>query len=198
MLMATIDLYQKVLDTLLAAAHKQLGSPTILPEGVNEASLKRTVTKAQIDRVKLPSDDDGSVEYDQNCNQIRCKIRTLIDSGEVKVTHWLQDNGINSNSYGCSMKLSGPWSGVDNHTFHAAYIYFKKGEATKIPPPSKKRKTAYGKAALSKADVPDVSGVTLPGEDEDDVEVYDNCDEIRRKISAHLRREGVTAASFLR
>jgi len=44
----------------------------------------------------------------------------------------------------------------------------------------------------------DVSGITLEGEAEVKVPVYDNCDEIRRKVKAYLREPGVTQAGFLR
>lgn len=36
------------------------------------------------------------------------------------------------------------------------------------------------------------------GEETDSVKVYDSCDEIRKKIAAHLRKPGVTAAQFCR
>lgn len=36
------------------------------------------------------------------------------------------------------------------------------------------------------------------GEETDSVEVYDSCDEIRKKIAAHLRKPGVTGAQLCR
>jgi len=97
------------------------------------------------------------------------------------------------------MKLKGPWSGIDNQTFDAASRYFQKREIAKIPPPTKKRKSTDGTAAAVPApSIPDASDITLNGELQDDVAIYDSCDEIRRKIAAHLRKEGVTSASFLR
>lgn len=44
----------------------------------------------------------------------------------------------------------------------------------------------------------DVSAIKLDGEDELEVEVYDTCDEMRKKISAYLREPGVTQAGGLR
>lgn len=44
----------------------------------------------------------------------------------------------------------------------------------------------------------DVSQIHLEGEDTDSVPIYVTCDDIRRQISAHLRRDGVTKASFCR
>lgn len=43
-----------------------------------------------------------------------------------------------------------------------------------------------------------IGDLSLPGEESDSVPVYDTCDEVRRKISAHLRRPGVTQAQFCR
>lgn len=44
----------------------------------------------------------------------------------------------------------------------------------------------------------DVSGIHLDGESDMSVPVFDSCNEIRKKISAHLRESGVTQAGFLR
>ncbi|KAI5207029.1 hypothetical protein E4T39_02150 [Aureobasidium subglaciale] len=77
--------------------------------------------------------------------------------------------------------------------------------------PTKKQKTAAnaataksGAASSASSDkndaVPDISSIRLDGnrEEDDSVEVYDSCDEIRKKIAAHLRKPGVTAAQFCR
>ncbi|KAG9733003.1 hypothetical protein KCU59_g11604, partial [Aureobasidium melanogenum] len=40
--------------------------------------------------------------------------------------------------------------------------------------------------------------IHLDGEETDSVEVYDSCDEIRKKIAAHIRKPGATAAQFCR
>ncbi|KAI9864358.1 MAG: hypothetical protein M1813_003278 [Trichoglossum hirsutum] len=141
----------------------------------------------------LPGEEEGEIEIDQSCDQIRRKINSLINSGEMKVTHFQRECGINSNSYGRFMKLKGPYSGVDNQTYEAAFIFFKKRELAGIKPP-KKKATAKD---LDKFDVSDPA-LELDGEDEGEVEVYDTCDEIRRKINAHLRNDGVTKASLCR
>lgn len=41
-------------------------------------------------------------------------------------------------------------------------------------------------------------GSRSTGEDTDSVEVYDTCDEVRKKISAYLRKPNTTAAQFCR
>ncbi|KAF4443971.1 hypothetical protein F53441_11289 [Fusarium austroafricanum] len=52
-------------------------------------------------------------------------------------------------------------------------------------------------SSASKA-LPDVSDIHLHGEEIDDFPVYDNCDEICRKINAHMKTPGVTQAQFCR
>ncbi|KAL7621079.1 hypothetical protein AAE478_008391 [Parahypoxylon ruwenzoriense] len=67
--------------------------------------------------------------------------------------------------------------------------------------PSKSRSTAAKPGARSTTttpSLPDISQIQLELEETDEVEVYDTCDEIRRKISAHLRQPGVTQAQFCR
>ncbi|KAF2854025.1 hypothetical protein T440DRAFT_465048 [Plenodomus tracheiphilus IPT5] len=63
----------------------------------------------------------------------------------------------------------------------------------KTIPAAKKVATATGKDV-----VPKVDDIKLAGEEDDAVEVYDTCDEIRRKINAFLKKPGVTAAAFCR
>lgn len=151
--------------------------------------------------------DDDCITYSPslNCNKIRTKIQALIDSGEMKVTHFQRDLGINSNSYGRFMKLKGPWSGIDNQTYHAAYLFFRAREAHGIKTGAKKRKSNDGSAVkggdakkAKKAGPPDVSDVQLDGEEENTVEVYDTPAEIRKKISAHMPKDGVMQAGFCR
>ncbi|KZP13478.1 hypothetical protein FIBSPDRAFT_869304 [Athelia psychrophila] len=59
--------------------------------------------------------------------------------------------------------------------------------------PAKKTK-ASGTAAPSGGDI---SSVSLPGEEEGKVEIYDSCDELRRKIHAHIGG-GTSKAAFIR
>ncbi|KAK7937179.1 uncharacterized protein PG986_014047 [Apiospora aurea] len=47
--------------------------------------------------------------------------------------------------------------------------------------------------------IPDIGGIHLPGEDTDEVPVYDTCTEVREKIDAHLlAHKGLTQAQFCR
>ena len=64
----------------------------------------------------------------------------------------------------------------------------------------KTKKAAASKLASKGAGggVDDVSDIHLDREETDEVPVYDTCDEIRRKLTAYLRREGVTQAALLR
>lgn len=48
------------------------------------------------------------------------------------------------------------------------------------------------------ASTPHISNIHLEGEETDEVEVYDTCDEIRRKINAHLKTPGLTQTQFCR
>lgn len=185
-------------QSLLATADPVSSPPAgKVPAAIN--TLKRPLTTTEIEEaIELPEESELHT-YDLDCNQVRRKIRALIDSGEVKVTHWLRELGINSNSYRNFMALKGPTTGFNNQTYELGYIYFKKREALHLPAPSKKRKSADGKtAALPAPAVPAVTDIRLAGEEQDDVAVYDSCDEIRRKIAAHLRKDGVTTAAFLR
>ncbi|KAF8477090.1 hypothetical protein BDZ91DRAFT_769332 [Kalaharituber pfeilii] len=114
----------------------------------------------------------------------------------MKVTAFQRAIGANSNSYGRFMKLRGPWSGNSNSTFEGATRFFKAREAANLPMPKKPKLLPASAGATH--DHSDITTIHLDGEDTDTVPIYDSCDEIRKKIAAHLRKPGVTQAQFLR
>ncbi|KAI5778840.1 hypothetical protein EDC01DRAFT_600876, partial [Geopyxis carbonaria] len=136
-------------------------------------------------------DPDEPIRFTWTCNQVRRKILAFLESGEMRVTAFQKHLGVNSNSYNRFMKMSGPWQGVDNSVMSSAYRFFKQRERNGVTVPKKKAKA--GPATST-----ELESVELEGEQQDAVEVYDSCDEIRRKIAAHLRTPGVTQAAFLK
>ena len=139
------------------------------------------------------SDSSSNCPITDTCDQVRRKIRKFLNSGEMKVTEFQRACNINSNSYGRFMKLKGPRAGESNQTYEGAFRFFKAREAAGIKkPPKKKAKKADSSKKIN------LSAVELDGEDDESVEIYDTCDDIRRKIAAYLREPDVTQADFLR
>ncbi|KAK7694528.1 hypothetical protein QCA50_001714 [Cerrena zonata] len=90
--------------------------------------------------ITLKGDDEGDVPVYDDCNEVRRKIRLLQKTPGFKTTHWLAEiGGINSNSFGRFMKLSGPNQGASNGTYYAAYVYFEKKRILEGKPKTKKR-----------------------------------------------------------
>lgn len=145
------------------------------------------------------SDDDleGAV-IDKNCDQIRRKIRNLIDSKEMKVGEFCDAIGVSNKSYNTFLGQSGPSKGMGSATFHNAWAFFKKREMKGVPESKNNKKRKLNADSVSKAPQTDISDVHLEGEEIDSVEIYDTCDEVRRKINAYLKKDEVTQAQFLR
>jgi len=157
------------------------------------------------------SEPDLSGMYvDKNCDEVRRLIRNHIESGEMKVGEFQKKIGVSGPAYGRFMAQGGRDKGCGCDTYIEAWKFFKKRELQGIKMSTKKRpKTSLSSAAAAQgADVKkagsettngkDLSNIHLDGEEDDEVPVYDTCDEIRRKISAHLRKEGIVVAAFLR
>ena len=137
------------------------------------------------------SEEESEVEVLKwDCSQIRSKINALIRSGEMKVTHFQREIGVTSNSYTNFMKAKGLNGGMNSSTYDRAHRYFRKRDTRGIKMPKAKKAKASDVAKF------DVDDIDLDGERHEDVPVYDNCDEVRRKIQAHLREPGVTQAGF--
>ncbi|KAJ8076338.1 hypothetical protein AAF712_000045 [Marasmius tenuissimus] len=72
---------------------------------------------------------------------------------------------------------------------------FDSSEAENDPAPKAKKAKKDKDTAAS--DETDLFSISLPGDSEGTVEIYDSCDEIRRKINAHLK-SSITKTQFLR
>ena len=109
----------------------------------------------------------------------------------MKVGEFQKAIHVTSNSYARLMKQNGPTKGSGTDTYDRAFVFFKKRELQGFEIPHKKVKKADEDRKIDALDI------RLEGEDNDGVEVYDTCDEIRRKIAAYLREDGVTRAGLL-
>jgi hypothetical protein len=195
-------------------------------KGEKGKQLKRGADDANLDGNDGASDDGVSgdeIEFTHNCDQVRNMITAFIATGEMKVKDLVNEFNTSSVSYYRFMKQHGPDKGQSTDTYLSALRFFQKRLAKGIPMPRKKRatnpkapsnsakddtkgaasdtKAASSKAASSKAAAATsaaTDNIQLDGEMDDAVEVYDSCHEIRKKISAHLRKTGVTQAQFCR
>jgi hypothetical protein len=103
--------------------------------------------------------------------------------------------GANSKSYYAFMNQNGPTKGSNSMVYQNAFAFFKHRELNGIKAPKKPK--------LIPSDDDDkalnVSDITLDGEEEGEVEVYDTCDSARQKIRAFLSAHpSISQASFCR
>lgn len=104
------------------------------------------------------------------------------------------------------MKQSGPTKGLGSNTYFGAFEFFKKRELAGVKMPRKKQKTEVKSKDTKSSkdgknnekDKYDVSEVHLDGEDQERVPIFDTCDDIRKKINAHLRVAATTNVGFVR
>lgn len=157
---------------------------------------------------------DGSVM--DSCNIVRGKIRRFLESGEMKVGQFCDTIGVSGNAYRRFMSQNGKEAGAYTDTYQAAWEFFKKREMAGLKMPTKKKQKTTDGAAAAKNPTPDLSQVIIDGEllslerlacnglimsigeKDDKVQVYETCDEVRKKINAYLRKPGVTQAQFCR
>lgn len=126
----------------------------------------------------------------------------------MKVKDFVAAIGVTSTGYHRFMTQHGKEKGMQSNRYIQAWKFFEKRKAAGLKMPTKKKAKTDGDATKSPASakkgakkdegIPDLSDIHLDGEDTDAVEVYDTCDEVRRKISAFLRKPGVTQAAFCR
>lgn len=153
------------------------------------------------------SDDDPRLHnFDESANQVRNKIRRFIESGAMKIGEFQDAIDVSAASYRRFMNQTGSRQGEGSDAYVNAFVFFKKRElqGLKAVPPKKKARASTGPKDTGKtekqkaAELLDVSDVTLEGEEEGDVPVFDTCDELRKKIRAFLKRDGATQAGLCR
>lgn len=143
---------------------------------------------------------------DESANQIRNKIRRFIESGAMKIGEFQDAINVSPASYRRFMNQTGSRQGEGSDAYTNAFIFFKKRElqGLKAVPPKKKARASTGPKDTGKSEkqkateLLDVSDITLEGEEEGDVPVFDTCDELRKKIRAFLKRDGATQAGLCR
>ncbi|SCO76058.1 uncharacterized protein FRV6_00270 [Fusarium oxysporum] len=163
----------------------------------NKADLNDAIEHASFENDRLPS-----------CNVIRTKLNKLFDSGVMNKAEFCRATSTNSNSLNKFLKQKGPFGGSNSAVWGNAYVWFqqRKVMGLKMPDAQKrqleesKKDTVDGtpsKAAATKA-LPDISEIHREGEETDEVPIHDVCDEIRRKLNAHMKVPSVTQAQFCR
>lgn len=193
----------KTISKTPASGKKRKAAETSLEEEIAayKADLDDVICTADFENDPLPS-----------CGSIRAKMNKLFDSGVMNKAEFCRATGTNSNSLNNFLKQKGTYGGSGSCVWRNAYDWFKQREVMglKMPDPKKRRiaeakkneaegKTSKGKSSsTSVTGLPDISNIHLPDEEIDDVPVYDDCDEIRRKINAHLMTTNVTQAQFCR
>ncbi|RYO75089.1 hypothetical protein DL764_010585 [Monosporascus ibericus] len=151
---------------------------------------------------------------DSTCNQVRDKINRLIDSGIMKKGEFCTATGLSNQNLNSFLSKKGTYGGSGCAAYRCAWQWFKQRDIAglKMPDVKKRQKreadglvstTSSGARAGARSNPgvvsrPDISDVYLPGEETDSVPVWDTCDEIRRKISAHLKDPRLTQAQFCR
>ncbi|KAH0276624.1 hypothetical protein KCU91_g3736, partial [Aureobasidium melanogenum] len=133
-----------------------------------------------------------------SCQVVRNKTNRLIESGEMEVGDFCNAIGVSSNAYYRFMHKHGTMKGDECAAYPAAYAFFKEREDAGIKIPTKKKQKTKDddKSGKAQNDKLDLSDTHLDGEDTDSVPVYDTCDDIRRQITAYLKKPGVTQAQF--
>ncbi|RGP81221.1 hypothetical protein FLONG3_603 [Fusarium longipes] len=147
-----------------------------------------------------------------SCGSIRTKMKKLFDSGIMTQADFCRQTGANSNSLNNFLKAKGPYGGSGSCVWRNAYNWFKQREVAGLKMPNPKKRNTEGQkktgadgttskaasSAKAATGLPDISDIHLPYEEIDDVPIYNDCDEIRRKINAHLRTSNVTQTQFCR
>ncbi|KAI0476377.1 hypothetical protein GGR56DRAFT_467204 [Xylariaceae sp. FL0804] len=181
-------------------------------------SYEEDVAAYKQDLEHVISTDNFEDEALPSCNVVRGKITRLLDAGIMTKTEFGAAIGASCNVLNRFLSQRGPTAGSGSSVYYNAFAWFRQREHVGLKFPDAKKRQRLEEAAAgpssgsggkssssskssgpAAAALPDISAIELPGEDEDDVPVYDSCDEVRRKLAAHLRKTpGLTQAQLCR
>lgn len=151
--------------------------------------------KQNLDHITINTD-----EIDLNPNAVRSLIQKVIERGIFKKGEFCNTIGCSPTAVNRFLEKTGVTGGIDSDVYDAAWEWFKKRELAGLPMPAA-APSAQKKARTAAARRPtgaDLDGIHLDGEETDSVPVFETCDVVRRKITAHLKGPGVTQAQFCR
>ncbi|KAG8166077.1 hypothetical protein KVR01_004629 [Diaporthe batatas] len=155
------------------------------------AAYKQDLDHIQVDHMAV----------DRDCTYVRNMIQKVLDRGIFKKGEFCNTIGSSPNSVNRFLAQTGRDGGSGSDVYWNAWAWFKKRELAGLSVPAasattqKKAKTAQ--ARLSNANA-DLGSIHLDGEETDSVPVFETCDVVRRKITAHLKTPGLTQAQFCR
>jgi len=175
----------------------------------NKKRVKRRKIEHEMKDEESTDEDNDNYYFDSNkkqpsCNVIRGKIRAMLAEGDVKVTHWLKQINVNSNSYQRFMKLKGTWNGTGNGTYWGAMRYFKKQKKIKDSMSKndkiKLKKSKDKKNNENKIIIENMMNKIKKIEKDYDNNgpIYDDCNEIRKKIKAFLGKGLMKHSQFFK
>ncbi|KAL5323559.1 hypothetical protein ACEPPN_008098 [Leptodophora sp. 'Broadleaf-Isolate-01'] len=182
----------------------EVNANSIVSAPATSASQKPGLSKkrkADDDEPEYHIDDDICQNITISCNAVRAKVRRFLESGEMKVGEFQRAIGASSTIYGKFMNQNGPYKGSGSSVYRNAFAFFKLRELNGVKITKKKKvegtTAEKGGKAGTKSDT-NFEDITLEGEEENEVPVYDSCDEIRRKIRQYISKTGMTQAAFAR
>ncbi|KAK6087292.1 hypothetical protein SCUP234_01923 [Seiridium cupressi] len=147
------------------------------------------------------------------CSSLRSKINKLLDSGIMTKAEFARAIGVSPKSLSTFLSNTGIMGGSKSPVRFGAFAWFKQREIMNLKMPDVKKRQeqeqkkaaeiaepgpSVKKAKTTASSLPDISDIYLDYEETDEVPVYDTCDEVRKKINAHMRTPGLTQAQFCR
>lgn len=153
--------------------------------------------KADLDHI-----DVDDMPCDRDCTYVRTQIQKVIDRGIFKKGEFCNAIGCSPNSVNRFLAQTGRDGGFGSDAYWNAWAWFKKRElaglAMPAATPATQKKARTAKARLQDVNTDLNNTIRLEGEESDSVPVYETCDVVRRKITAHLKTPGLTQAQFCR
>ncbi|KAI2777989.1 hypothetical protein F4815DRAFT_258098 [Daldinia loculata] len=149
-----------------------------------------------------------------SCDAVRSWIKKLLEVDIMSKTGFSQVIGCSTNTLNTFLRQTEPDGGQNSSAYHNTWTWLKRRQAAKSAMPNTKKtqtqkanssRSSTGRSnskmssvAVSLPDIKHIKHIYLDDEETDSVSVWDSCDEVRRKINAHLETPGVTQAQFCR
>lgn len=188
----------RIQQALAAAPTAPVAAPTSAGrKRKSEVSSEDAIAayKQNLDHINV---DD--MELDLDCNAVRSLIRKVIERGIFKKGEFCNTIHCSPTAVNRFLEKTGSNGGLDSDVYDAAWAWFKKRELAGLTMPAATASASQKKAkiAATRPSTADLHSIHLPGEETDSVPVFETCDVIRRKITAHLKTPGMTQAQFCR
>lgn len=175
----------------------------------DEVERQQTLVDAE---ARLRAAVNGKISGWESPNDVKHKLKAFVDSGELRIEALCQQLKVSEDDYKRFIAMRSERDNMGSIVYHNGREFLndreKRGLHTTPAAKKQRRDSAQGSSPATRKNSPreqtknsgpsDISDIHLEGEEHERVPIFDTCNDVRRKINAHLKKFAMSQTQFAR